>query len=115
MAGEPESRRALDDLRVLNLTDRIDQYCGRVLASLGADVIRIEPPDGGDPRRAHPVGPHYSDREVPIESCGPRGRSSPLTAQNASFETLKVRCIRSSPSSAISSCLTTWRGSSPAM
>ncbi len=40
---------------MLDLTDRLGQYCGRLLASLGADVIRIEPPDGGTARRAHPL------------------------------------------------------------
>jgi crotonobetainyl-CoA:carnitine CoA-transferase CaiB-like acyl-CoA transferase len=42
------------DLRVIDLTDPSGVFATRVLADLGADVIRIEPPDGGDVRRYGP-------------------------------------------------------------
>ena len=38
---------ALDDLRVLDLADEKGVYCGKVLAGLGAEVIKIEKPRGG--------------------------------------------------------------------
>ena len=38
--------------RVLDATGPLGWMCGRVLADLGADVIKVEPP-GGDPERRH--------------------------------------------------------------
>ena len=40
----------LKGFRALDLTDLKGQLCGRVLADLGMEVIKIEPP-GGDPVR----------------------------------------------------------------
>ncbi|GIW07684.1 MAG: putative CoA-transferase [Dehalococcoidia bacterium] len=45
---------ALGGLRVLDLAGPLGWYCTKVLADLGADVLRIEPP-GGDPARR--IGP----------------------------------------------------------
>ncbi len=44
---------ALAGLRVLELSDESGMYCGKLLADLGADVLRIEVP-GGDPLRSIP-------------------------------------------------------------
>ena len=49
-AGAP---RLLEGYRALDLTDRQGQMCGRFLADLGVEVLKIEPP-GGDPVRAAP-------------------------------------------------------------
>jgi len=49
---------ALDDIRVLDLTGEMGAYATKLLADLGADVIRIEPPDG-DPLRE--IGPFWHD------------------------------------------------------
>ncbi len=51
--------------RVLDLTDYKGQYCGKLLADLGCEVIKIEKP-GGDPARQ--IGPFYHDVRDPEKS-----------------------------------------------
>jgi crotonobetainyl-CoA:carnitine CoA-transferase CaiB-like acyl-CoA transferase len=48
----------LTGLRVLELADEKGQFCGKLMADLGADVIKIEPP-GGEHTRI--VGPFLDD------------------------------------------------------
>lgn len=48
----------LSNYRALDLTDEKGLFCGKILADLGADVIKIERP-GGD--RARDIGPFYHD------------------------------------------------------
>lgn len=55
----------LSPYRVLDLTDEKGYLCGRILADLGADVIKVEPP-GGDPGRR--LGPFYKDIKEPERS-----------------------------------------------
>lgn len=45
----------LQTLRVLDLTEGAAESCGRLLADLGAEVLRVEPP-GGSPGRRDAVG-----------------------------------------------------------
>ena len=47
--------RALGHLRVLDLTSSGAAYCGKLLADLGADVIKVEPPGGDAARREAPL------------------------------------------------------------
>jgi crotonobetainyl-CoA:carnitine CoA-transferase CaiB-like acyl-CoA transferase len=55
----------LSGYRVLDLTDSRGFLCGRVLADLGADVLKVEKP-GGDPTRN--IAPFYRDIVDPEKS-----------------------------------------------
>lgn len=57
-----ENRLPLYGLRVLDLTDDSGHLAGRLLADLGAQVLKIEPP-GGDPTRH--VGPFVTAQPDP--------------------------------------------------
>jgi crotonobetainyl-CoA:carnitine CoA-transferase CaiB-like acyl-CoA transferase len=58
----------LNDLRVIELSDRIaGAYCGKLLVDAGADVVKVEPPDG-DPLR------HF----VATDAVLPADRDAPL-------------------------------------
>jgi crotonobetainyl-CoA:carnitine CoA-transferase CaiB-like acyl-CoA transferase len=59
---------ALADLRLLDLTHYIaGPYCTKLLADYGAEVIKIERPDGGDPARRY--GPFPHDEPHPEKSA----------------------------------------------
>ncbi len=61
----PEGPGMLDGLRVVEIADELGEYVGLLLAGLGADVVKIEPP-GGSPSRA--IGPFLDDRPDPEAS-----------------------------------------------
>lgn len=56
---------ALADVRILDLTNESGAFSTRLLADLGAEVIRVEAPDGGSMRR---YGPFVDDVEGPERS-----------------------------------------------
>ena len=59
--------QALDSLKVLDLGWHIaGPYCTKLLADYGAEVIKVERPDGGDPARK--VGPFPNDKPDPEAS-----------------------------------------------
>ena len=55
----------LPPYRVLDLTEGGINWAGRVLADLGADVVKVEPPEGSPTRRR---GPFYGDVPHPERS-----------------------------------------------
>ena len=61
----PRSQAALQGVRVVDLGGERGAFCGKLLADMGADVIKVEPP-GGD--QARMVGPFLNDRVEPEKS-----------------------------------------------
>ena len=55
MAVPQSEPAALADIRVLDLSTNYAAYAGRLLADLGADVVRVEPPDGSPVRTLAPL------------------------------------------------------------
>jgi len=54
-----ENRGALKDTRVIELGQLIaGPFCGQLLGDMGAEVIKVEPPDQGDPMRLWGHGEH---------------------------------------------------------
>ena len=65
MATTKENLPSLNNYRALDLTDDKGFLCGKILADLGVDVIKIEPP-GGEPARK--IGPFYKNIPHPEKS-----------------------------------------------
>jgi crotonobetainyl-CoA:carnitine CoA-transferase CaiB-like acyl-CoA transferase len=55
----------LEGVRVVEIADEMAEYCGLVLAGLGADVIKVEPPGGGSTRS---IGPFFEGQPGPDRS-----------------------------------------------
>ena len=66
-AAGPENSLAgpLAGLRVLEMTGEPAQFCGKLMADLGADVIKVEPPGGQETRN---IGPFLGDQAHPERS-----------------------------------------------
>ncbi len=63
-----ESEHLLSGLRVLDLSSNVaGPYCAKLMGSLGADVIKVEPPDRGDESRH--IGPFPDDIPDPEKSA----------------------------------------------
>ncbi len=65
---------ALDGLRVLDLSNQLSgPYCSMLLGDLGADVIKVEHPSGGD--NARTMGPHVNGESAPFMTFNRNKRS----------------------------------------
>ena len=65
MTTPSEAPQALAGLRVVELAGPMSQYCGKMFADLGAEVILVEPPGGARVRAAPPF---IGDRAGPDRS-----------------------------------------------
>ena len=64
-AKSHQLQQPLSGYRVLDLSGPMGVYCGKLMADMGADVIKVEPP-GGDPMRR--VRPFVNDEPGPERS-----------------------------------------------
>ena len=63
----------LAGLRVLDLADEKGELCGRLLADLGSDVLRIEPPGGAGSRNLPPFAPDGTSLYFAYRNLNKRG------------------------------------------
>lgn len=75
------SKPPLAGIRVIDATSRWGDLAGRILAELGAEVYKVEPPEGCDSRR---VGPFDGDGSL-YWACVGAGKHSIVTADVASL------------------------------
>ena len=61
----PGAPGMLTGVRVIEYANETAEYCGLLLAGLGADVVKVEPPDGSPTRR---IGPFLEDASDPERS-----------------------------------------------
>src|SRR6516165_8885009 len=64
------SEPLLAGIRVLDLTGEPAQLTGRILADLGADVVKVEGPDGDPVRSIPPVGPDGESLRFSLWNAG---------------------------------------------
>lgn len=62
----------LDDIRVIDLSNGLGTYTGRLFADLGADVIKIEPPSGAPERTTPPLTPQGTSVFFAFTEAGKR-------------------------------------------
>ena len=68
----PGESGALAHLRVLDLTSASAAYAGKLLADLGADVVKVEPPTGDPARREAPHAPDGASLPFVYENANKR-------------------------------------------
>lgn len=86
----------LEPYRVLDLTDVRGQIAGMVLGDLGADVLRIEPPDGSSARRVGPLledGPE-AERSLSFTAYNRGKRSVVLDLRGAAGQEAFLQLVR---------------------
>jgi crotonobetainyl-CoA:carnitine CoA-transferase CaiB-like acyl-CoA transferase len=67
-----QDRAPLAGIRVVDSSDERGELCGRLLADLGADVVRVEPPGGAPSRRLPPFGPDGTSLRFAVRNTNKR-------------------------------------------
>src|SRR5689334_11895553 len=80
----------LSPFKALDLTDEQGLFCGQFLASLGAEVIKVEPPEGD---RARSRGPFYQDTPGPDTSLYYHAYNSNKKSITLDLESLDGRSL----------------------
>jgi crotonobetainyl-CoA:carnitine CoA-transferase CaiB-like acyl-CoA transferase len=77
--SDPAADRPLSGIRVVDLADEKGELCARLLADLGADVLRVEPPGGARSRR---IAPFHAGESLAFafRNAGKRGTTLDLAA-----------------------------------
>ncbi len=78
----------LEGLRVVDTTDVRGELCTRLLADLGADVIRVEPPGGSRSRRLPPLAPDGTGLAAAVRNTNKRSVTLDLSEGTSAFHEL---------------------------
>ena len=86
-------KQPLTGIRVLDLSGDLGVYCGKLLADVGADVIKVEPPGGDSMRRVGPFieGNGSSDNSIYWRHYNTNKRSITLDISSDEGSTLLRR------------------------
>jgi len=74
-------RRPLVGLRVIDTTDGRGELCARILADLGADVTKVEPPGGASARSLPPFGPDGTSLFFAVRNTNKRSVALDIATQ----------------------------------
>src|SRR5262245_33252586 len=94
MSGYTPMSDALGHLRVLDLTSSSNQLCARVFADFGAEVIKIEPPEGDPCRQQEPffAGERGADRSLVFTYLN-RGKQSITLDLGSASDRQRLRAL----------------------
>src|SRR5216684_2875415 len=90
------SSELMRGFRMIDLTDEKGALCGKIFADLGADVIKVEPPEGCSTRRIPPFLDDISgpDRSLYAIAYHAGKRSVTLNLESAEGRTLLAELVR---------------------
>jgi crotonobetainyl-CoA:carnitine CoA-transferase CaiB-like acyl-CoA transferase len=94
--AEREKKGLLSGMRVLDLSDEKGSFCSKLLADMGADVIKIEEPGGNSSRMIGPFrgGTPHPERSLSFAYANTNKRGITLNLENSEGKELFVRLIK---------------------